>query len=79
MAVKEVSIKKKLGGVRKLGIPTILDRIGQEVVKAHLERIVEPQFHDSSYGYRPKRNCHQAFEKPGPISKVNGFQGKKQL
>ena len=63
MPVKEVSIKKKSGGVRKLGIPTILDRIAQEVVKAHLERIVEPQFHDSSYGYRPRRNCHQAVEK----------------
>jgi RNA-directed DNA polymerase len=61
--VKEVAIKKKSGGVRKLGIPTILDRIAQEVVKAHLERIVEPQFHDSSFGYRPKRNCHQAVEK----------------
>lgn len=63
MAVKEVAIKKKSGEVRKLGIPTILDRIAQEVVKTHLERIVEPQFHDSSYGYRPKRNCHQAVER----------------
>ena len=62
-AVKEVAIKKKSGGVRKLGIPTILDRIAQEVVKSHLERIVEPRFHDSSYGYRPGRNCHQAVEK----------------
>lgn len=62
MPVKEVAIKKKSGGVRKLGIPTILDRIAQEVVRAHLERIVEPQFHDSSFGYRPKRNCHQAVE-----------------
>jgi hypothetical protein len=44
MAVKEVAIKKKSGGVRKLGIPTILDRIAQEVVKTHLERIVEPRF-----------------------------------
>jgi group II intron reverse transcriptase/maturase len=61
--VKEVAIKKKSGGVRKLGIPTILDRIAQEVVKTHLERIVEPQFHDSSYGYRPNRNCHQAVER----------------
>lgn len=61
--VKEVAIKKKSGGVRKLGIPTILDRIAQEVVKTHLERIAEPQFHDSSYGYRPERNCHQAVEK----------------
>lgn len=62
MPVKEVAIKKKAGGVRKLGVPTILDRIAQEVVKTHLERIVEPQFHDSSFGYRPKRNCHQAVE-----------------
>jgi group II intron reverse transcriptase/maturase len=61
--VRELAIKKKSGGVRKLGIPTLLDRIAQEVVKAHLERIVEPQFHDSSFGYRPKKNCHQAVEK----------------
>lgn len=61
--VREVSIAKKSGGVRKLGIPTLLDRIAQEVVKTHLERIVEPEFHDSSFGYRPKRNCHQALEK----------------
>ena len=61
--VREVEIKKKSGGIRKLGIPTILDRIAQEVVKAPLERIVEPLFHDSSYGYRPQRSCHQAVEK----------------
>lgn len=60
--VREVAIKKKSGGIRKLGIPTLLDRIAQEVVKTHLERIVEPQFHHSSYGYRPNRNCHQAVE-----------------
>jgi RNA-directed DNA polymerase len=60
--VKEVAIKKESGGVRKLGIPTILDRVAQEVVKTHLERIVEPQFHNSSFGYRPRRNCHQAVE-----------------
>jgi RNA-directed DNA polymerase len=63
-AVREVEIKKDAGaGVRKLGIPTILDRIAQEVVKAHLERIVEPKFHESSYGYRPGKNCHQAVER----------------
>lgn len=61
--VREVTIKKKSGGERKLGIPTLLDRIAQEVVKTHLERIVEPHFHESSYGYRPKRNCHQAVQK----------------
>ena len=61
--VREVVIGKKGGGERKLGIPTILDRIAQEVVRAHLERFVEPQFHENSFGYRPGRNCHQAVEK----------------
>lgn len=61
--VKEVEIAKKDGGVRRLGIPTILDRIAQEVVKAHLELIVEPHFHSSSYGYRRNRSCQDAVEK----------------
>ena len=60
--VKEVSIKRKGGGTRILGIPTILDRIAQEVVKAHLEPILEPLFHDSSFGYRKGRNAHQAVD-----------------
>lgn len=60
MPVKEVIIGKKHGGERKLGVPTLLDRIAQQVVKTHLERIVEPLFHNSSFGYRPSRNCHQA-------------------
>ena len=60
--VKEVEIEKKDGGIRKLGIPTILDRIAQQVVKAHLEPLVEPYFHNSSFGYRPERNPHQAIK-----------------
>jgi RNA-directed DNA polymerase len=59
-SVKEVSIPKKQGGERKLGIPTITDRIAQQVVKRHLERLVEPHFHSSSFGYRPKKSCHDA-------------------
>jgi len=59
-SVKEVEIKKKDGGIRKLGIPTILDRIAQQVVRAYLEPIVEPHFHDNSYGYRLHCSCHQA-------------------
>jgi RNA-directed DNA polymerase len=59
-AVKEVEIKKKDGGIRKLGIPTILDRIAQQVVRAYLEPIVEPHFHTNSYAYRYRRNSHQA-------------------
>lgn len=58
--VKEVEINKKDGGKRKLGIPTILDRIAQEVVRSHLDKYVEPKFHKSSYGYRKGRSQHQA-------------------
>ena len=58
--VKEVSIKKKGGGKRKLGIPTILDRIAQEVVRVPLDRKVEPLFHKNSYGYRKGHSAHQA-------------------
>jgi len=60
MPVKEVIIKKTQGGERKLGIPTLLDRIAQQVVKSHLEPVVEPCFHNSSFGYRPQRSCHDA-------------------
>lgn len=62
-AVKQVEIAKKDGGVRKLGIPTLLDRIAQQVVKTYLEPMVEPRFHESSFGYRPGRSCHQAVQK----------------
>lgn len=58
--VKQVTIPKKDGGERKLGIPTILDRVAQEVVRTHLERILEPKFHDSSFGYRRNRSAHDA-------------------
>ena len=62
MPVKEVAIPKSGGGTRNLGIPTLLDRIAQQVITTHLERILESQFHPSSFGYRPNRNCHQAVE-----------------
>lgn len=58
--VKAVLIKKKGGGSRPLGIPTLLDRIAQQVVKHHLEMQLEPLFHDSSFGYRPGRSAHDA-------------------
>ena len=58
--VRGVSIPKKSGGVRMLGIPTVADRIAQSVVKMVLEPILEPVFHEDSYGYRPGRSAHDA-------------------
>jgi RNA-directed DNA polymerase len=60
MPVRQVAIAKSDGGIRLLGIPTLLDRIAQEVAKHHLEKRVEPIFHNNSYGYRPGRSCHDA-------------------
>lgn len=59
-AVKAVEIPKSSGGTRTLGIPTVADRVAQTVTKMYLEPIVEPKFHDNSYGYRPRRSQHQA-------------------
>lgn len=61
-AVKEVEIPKGEGKVRKLGIPTVSDRIAQMVLKQYLEPKLEPVFHCNSFGYRPQRSAHQALE-----------------
>lgn len=58
--VKAVSIPKKNGGVRILGVPTVADRIAQMVVKDAFEPLVEPHFHEDSYGYRPGKSAHDA-------------------
>lgn len=57
-----VMIPKSDGGQRKLGIPTVSDRVAQTVVKLVLEPMVEPYFHPDSYGYRPGKSAHQAVE-----------------
>jgi RNA-directed DNA polymerase len=62
-AVKEVVIPKVGGGERKLGIPTISDRIAQEVVKTYLEPRMEVIFSNNSYGYRPSKSAHDALSK----------------
>jgi group II intron reverse transcriptase/maturase len=48
--------------LRPLGIPAVKDRVAQEVIRRLLALIFEPLFHDCSFGFRPKRSCHQAIE-----------------
>lgn len=62
-AVMAVTIPKRAGGSRVLGIPTISDRIAQTVVKMYLEPELEPYFHEDSYGYRPGKSAIQAVSK----------------
>jgi len=58
--VKQVEIPKPDGGMRKLGIPTVMDRMIQQAIHQVLNSIFDPQFSESSYGFRPGRSAQQA-------------------
>ena len=61
--VKEVEIPKKDGKVRKLGIPTISDRVAQQAIKMYIEPRFEDIFSPNSYGYRPREKCTSSIRK----------------
>jgi group II intron reverse transcriptase/maturase len=61
--VKRVEIPKPDGGKRLLGVPTVIDRMVQQAVVQVLQPVCEQTFSDSSFGFRPGRNAHQAIER----------------
>jgi RNA-directed DNA polymerase len=60
--VKDVMIPKPDGGTRRLGIPTVVDRLIQQAIQQVLGPIYDPTFSEHSYGFRPRRRAHQAVE-----------------
>jgi group II intron reverse transcriptase/maturase len=60
--VRKVEIPKPGGGVRTLGIPTVLDRLIQQALHQELMRLFDPDFSENSFGFRPGRSAHQALQ-----------------
>lgn len=69
-AVRRVEIPKPDGGIRLLGIPTVLDRLIQQSIAQTLTNIFDPYFSESSFGFRPRRSAHDA------VLKAKGYMNK---
>ena len=61
--VLRVEIPKPNGGVRQLGIPTVMDRLVQQAIVQIISPLCEPHFSETSYGFRPNRSCEKAIIK----------------
>ena len=75
LPVRRVEIPKPDGGVRLLGVPAVMDRMIQQAISQVLSPIFEPEFSETSYGFRPGRSAHQAIRKAQEYYK----QGYRQV